>query len=102
MSGSVVNIMFRNRKQPAFRILRIVQLFEFFPGSAERSVRRLVRFCRVTGERQTEAEQTAPGGIDMLQIEILSFPQGKKNGLFTASWDKTENVRMYRTTAASP
>jgi hypothetical protein len=37
----------------------------------------------------------------MLQIEILSFPQGKKNGLFTASRGKTENVRANRSIAAS-
>ena len=85
MSASVVNKMLRNRKQPTLRILRIVQLFELFPGFAERSVRRLVRFCRVAGERLTEAEQFVSERIDMLQIEVLSFLQRKKNGLFTAS-----------------
>jgi hypothetical protein len=85
MPAAVVNKMFRNRKQPAFRILRIVQLFEFFPGSAERSVRRLLRLERVTGERLTEAEQFVSRRIDLLQIEVLSFLQRKKNGLFTAS-----------------
>ena len=93
--------MFRNRKQPAFRIAQIVQLFEFFPGFAERRVRRLGGFFRVTGERPAVAEQFALRGIEILQIERLSFLQGKKNELFTALWDKTENARIYRTTAAS-
>ena len=93
MPAEVVRQIFGNGKQPALCIPGIAQLFKLLPGLAERRVRRFGCLERVPRQFRAEAEQFGAGRIDVLQIERLSFLEGKKNGLFTVSSNETANAR---------